>query len=342
MTSMTRTKMGKTTEDPWGGIAAPSSAGVLSMRRVAEDGRWDFYWARDAELRCLLVLRSNTASMPRTRLPHLRGVEVFIQPAADDGKAGLVVRLLDYTLRDIFLRLCLDIIASSGDAIAEADAVARAVGRTWRWHHLLRGGRGTLGPDEQIGLIGELLILERFLLPKIGAVSAVEAWRGPLGYAQDFASGNVCIESKARGRSRASEVRINSEQQLDYADATQFFLAVTVFEFANASGAPGATVTDVARRVRAIVANASEAALGRFDALLEAAGLGFDDDYSAWPWLESEQFLFHVKADFPRIVPRDLPAGVSKIRYDLSLPSCSEYLVPKESLDHALGGTPDV
>lgn len=334
--------MGKTTEDPWRSIAAPPSTDVLSMRRVAEDGRWDFYWARDVELRCLLVLRSNAASMPRSRLPRLRGVEVFIQPAADDGKAGLVVRLLDHTLRDIFLRLCLDIIASSGEAITEADAVARAVGRTWRWHHLLRGGRGMLGPDEQIGLIGELLIIERFLLPKVGAVAAVEAWRGPLGDAQDFTYGTVCVESKARGRSKASEVRINSEQQLDCPDATQLFLAVTVFEFANAEGVPGVTVTDVARRVRASVAAANEGALGRFDALLEAAGFGFDDDYSAWTWLESEQSLFLVQADFPRIVPRDLPAGVSKLRYDLWLPSCSEYLVPKASLDHALEGTSDV
>ena len=38
----------------------------------------------------------------------------------------VVVRLLDQTLRDIFLQLCLDIMASANDAESEADAVGRA------------------------------------------------------------------------------------------------------------------------------------------------------------------------------------------------------------------------
>ena len=90
--------------------------------------------------------------------------------------------LLDSTQRDIFQTLCEDIIsAAARRPKSEAGAVSAALSRTWRWHHLLRGGRGTLlSPEEQKGLLGELFVLERLLLPRMDASSAVTAWRGPL------------------------------------------------------------------------------------------------------------------------------------------------------------------
>ena len=71
--------------------------------------------------------------------------------------------------------------------------MSAALSRTWRWHHLLRGGRGTLlSPEEQKGLLGELFVLERLLLPRMDASSAVTAWRGPLGAPKDFEIAKSC------------------------------------------------------------------------------------------------------------------------------------------------------
>lgn len=326
------------TDDPWSNIAAPHTSSALSMRRTTEDGPWDFYWARDRESRCLLVLRGATASMPRARLPLLKGVEVFIQPATDDAKAALIIRLLDQTLRDIFFQLCTDIMISAEEAESEVDAVGRAVARTWRWHYLLRGGRGMLSVSEQLGLIGELLIVERFLLPNVSASVAVDAWKGPLGDARDFACGTVFVESKARGRSTMPSVRINSEHQLTRPMTGTLFLAVTVFDHGNADEQEGDCVSEVARRVRVQVQAGDERAIERFDALLEAAGLSQQHDYSIWRWKEWEQSIFHVKETFPRIEPDQLPAGVSNTRYDLWVPACVQFAVPRTSLDAALRG----
>lgn len=334
--------MNKKTEQPWASIGVPLNADLLNMRRAADEGSWDFYWARDIDARCLLVLRGAQSAMPTSRLPHLKGVEILVQCAASDGKAGLVVRLLDQTLRDIFLELCLDVIASTAEAVSESDAIGRAVARTWRWHHLLRGGQGLLSPNEQLGLIGELLIFEQSVLPILGAPGAVEAWRGPLGAPQDFVRGGLSVEAKARGRSDAPDVRINSEQQLDCSPLAQLFLIVTEFDHSIPEEQPGASVSDVARRVRAKVIASDERAVERFDALLEAAGLTWEDDYSAWTWLETAQSVFHVQGEFPRVIPANLPAGVANVRYDLSLPACAEFLVPRASLETALRGVAHV
>ncbi|MCH8827746.1 MAG: PD-(D/E)XK motif protein [Chloroflexi bacterium] len=41
-------------------------------------------------------------------------------------------------------------------------------------------------PEEQKGLIGELLVWECLLFPKLSTRDAVSAWRGPLGANKDF------------------------------------------------------------------------------------------------------------------------------------------------------------
>lgn len=326
----------QSSEDPWRSIAAPQNEGLLSMRRSSEVGPWDFYWARDIDRRCLLVLRADPSAMPATRLPRLKGLELLIQPAEHDGKSGFVLRLLDQSLKDIFLRLCLDVIDSSFGAISEADAVARALARTWRWHHLLRGGRGLLDPAEQMGLMGELRLLERFFIPHVKMADSISAWRGPLGEAQDFCSAGIAVECKARGRGTDARVRISSEQQLDCSQHSILFLALTAFEFCGIDQQSGLTVSDLAHRVRTQVLAADEHVVGRFDAMLESAGFSDNDDYSAWTWQEAGFTLFEVRSGFPGLVPAGLPAGVLNVQYDLSLPHCADFVVQSAVLEEAL------
>ena len=132
-----------------------------------------------------------------TRLPQIRDIEVTLSDTDQHGTRTLGLKLRDSSLQDIFHTLCVDIVSAAARAASEPDAVNTALRRTWRWHHLLRGGRsGLLSPEEQKGLIGELLVLERFLLPLLPASVAVAAWLGPLGSPKDFEVG--CWRSRPR------------------------------------------------------------------------------------------------------------------------------------------------
>lgn len=329
-------------QDPWLSIALPSDAAHLSLRRVDMKGRWDFYWGKDKDANCALVLRADILGIPRSRLPHLKGIDLRLQPSEGEGKASLVLRLLDSAQREMFQRLCTDIVSVSDSADNENEAVARVVGRTWRWHHLLRGGHDILTPEEQIGLIGELSLLEDVFIPKCGPLRAVDSWRGPLGEAQDFVYGALRVEAKARGPSRAGDVRISSEHQLQTPEGGSLYLSVGVFEAADGQGEKGESVTGVAIRVRSMIAFLDPAALPKFDALLVAAGLDLQQDYSAWTWRQRERTVFMVREGFPRITPGDLPTGVTGVRYGLSLPGCSEFLVSPTELTKALEDGSDV
>lgn len=326
-------------DNPWLALATPRDASALSARRVSEINRWDFYWARDGVGNFLLVLNHDHASSSHGRLPHLKGIEVSIQEASEPSKLSLAIRLLDSSLRDLFHRLCLDIIESTAGASSENEAVETALARTWRWHHMLRGGgSGLLSPEEQKGLIGELLVLERYFLPVLSPGVATSAWRGPLGEPKDFVVGRTAIESKARSTASAAAVHISSEYQLDDSDTDRLFLHLAVIDPCPADEVGGFTVTEVACRVRDYLRTTDERTVEHFNALLMAAGFRYVDDYSPTRWKGGERGIYRVTGDFPRLVPATLPAGVENVRYMLSLGPCGSFLVNPVMLTAALQG----
>lgn len=329
-------------EDPWGGLGAPTDPSAVNARRVDETGRWNFYWGRDFERRCVLVLRHEVASSPGEALPRFRGIEVVALPGGPSEMPSLVFRLLDPSLHDVFLELCHDIMESAAKATTELQAVVMALGRTWRWHHLVRGGgSGLLSREEQKGLLAELLVLEGYLLPALPAAMAVQSWRGPLHAAKDFVIGGVAVECKAHAVGGPPVVLMSSEYQLDDTDLPGLFLHVSTFRPADDTEGEGFTVTQVASRMREKLVGEGQLAEGRFAALLEAAGFRFEDDYSGNRWAGGERAIYRIGEGFPRLVPRGIPAGISHVKYALSLKECAEYTVASDQLKAALDGAND-
>lgn len=330
-------------EHPWRSLGVPKSPSEISARRVSEDVKWDFYWARDSEGCSLLVMNHDLASSPKERLPHLKGIEVFIHTDSKTGRRSLALRLLDSSLRDLFERLCLDIVASTDVSASETEAVATALSRTWRWHYLLRGGgTGLLSAEEQKGLIGELLVLECYLLRLTAPSNAIAAWRGPLGEARDFVIGRTAIESKASGTSAATAIHVSSEFQLDDSNIDALFLHLSVLDPAEPDDDRGFTVTEVAVRVREGLRLADNQAVERFNALLMAAGFRFDDDYSNARWQGGERSIYRVQGAFPRLTSTNVPAGVSNVMYMLSTAPCGAFLVDPSALEAGIKGAGSV
>lgn len=330
-------------EDPWREISPPSASQSVNARRVDADLPWDFYWAKDVEGRCLLLLAYARESAPHGHLPKVKGIELTTASGFDDDHEMLIYALADGAQRDIFFKLCRDIVASTASTTTEKDAVGTAVRRTWRWHHLLRGGGdGRLSAEEQKGLIGELLVLERYLLPTFDAGDALASWRGPLHAPKDFELGMVCIEAKARRGPSKPHVAISSEYQLDTAGMGELFLHVAELDRAAGDNEQASTVTTVAERVLESVLAMDDAQGDTFETLLAAAGFRWEDDYSDHRWLEGTSRLYAVSDGFPRVSAEDLPNGVSQVKYQISLQDCAPFeAAPDDLLEALKGGTRD-
>lgn len=329
-------------ETPWSNLAQPREEGEVNARRVDSAGPWDFFWARDHSGDCLLLLwHTEQSRPPKTHLPKLRGMSVVLAWSGDE-KGVLVFRLGDQEHRDIFFALCVDIISAANAAKSELSAVQIAIQRTWRWHHLLKGGRdGRLTEQEQKGLIGELHVLNYVLSPTIGVENAVTAWNGPLGDPKDFSTGNVAIESKARRDAGKPFVTIASEYQLESIAAHLFLHVIPVDRAADDQ--PGAqSLTDVVRSVESQVKAVGVGALEAFDQRLAAAGYREEDDYSGYLWLIGEATIYRVTDNFPRIVSAELPSGVRDVEYKLDLVQCKPFIVMRSELADEITGGGDV
>jgi hypothetical protein len=324
-------------DDPWKTLAPPRSADAINARRVDSAIPWGFFWARGVDGRFLLVLRHAAESSPDARLPRLRGLEMTLSDGDEDGVRVLVLRLIDPAHRDIFLRLCLDIVAAAARASSEREAVGLCLGRTWRWHHLLRGGGdGRLSPEEQKGLIGELIVLETLILPNRSVSDAVSTWRGPLGAPKDFEIGRVCIEAKARRGAATPHLAISSEHQLDASGIDVLFLHVAELDHEQSTMKDAFTLTEIARRCEAAILHHDTWAAESFEHLLAATGFRWEDDYTNMRWTEGRHHLFHVGDTFPAIRSGPLPAGVADVRYTVSLAECEGHRVTTETVMAAL------
>ncbi len=325
-----------TTEDPWGSLTPPTSATTSNMKPVDSDGPWDFYWMLDYERHRLLGLRHTQGVIAKKQLPNLRGISVEAVDFADS--QFLIFKLLESAHREIFLRLCNDIIGCTTEVAEEGEAVAAALSRTWRWHYLLKGGRDRrLTSEQQKGLIGELRVLEDHILPATTAEKAVEMWTGPSGAPKDFEIGSVAIEAKARRGGAQPKVAISSEDQLDSGDFDRVFLHVINLSRPGPAD-EGFTVTDIVNRVRRYLQSTELAALGSFEERIAQIGYRDEDDYSDSLWMETGAELFDVRDGFPRIARRTIPAGVTRVRYEISLIDCQPFIVDDADLNSAIGG----
>ena len=324
--------------DPWKDLKPPNAADVINAKRVDVNIPWSFFWARSVDHKCLLILRHFEKSSPRNRLPKLKGVDVFESEYGSGGDRMLVLKLADSAHRDIFHRLCKDIVESASRAASEIEAVEVTLARTWRWHHLLRGGSdGRLTPEEQKGLIGELLFLERYLLEEIQPVDAVSSWRGPLDSPKDFEVGRVCIEAKARRGASKPYISINSEHQLDNSGTDHLFLFVVELDKSPADNKEGFNLNDVSTRVRNKIESLDSGALNPYEDLLAATGFRWEDDYSDYYWTEGLNHLYQVTDDFPRITAERLKSGVFNVKYSILLKECEPFITEDVRLKKFLG-----
>ena len=282
------------------------------------------------------------AHSPNNKLPRLRGLDIEVRKPDTGEKAILVLRLKEMEQREIFHRLCIDIVSATRLATSEEEAVGRFVARTWRWHRLLKGGLdGRLSNDEQKGFLGELTVLQEILFPNTGMEAGLKSWVGPLGSPKDFEIGRVGIEAKARHGAAKPLIAISNEYQLDTLGIDTLFLHVSEIDVALENDHKAVTVTDVATGVCDIIASKHPALLELMEEKFLAIGFDWSDDYTDKKWRIGTRHLYRVSGQFPRIVASGLPQGVEGVRYSVALQQCEDFRVNVEELGKLLSGGAD-
>jgi len=310
-------------DTPWSGL----EAGKVDTRRVAASAKWNWFWAIMPRADVALVLQLRDLPTPAPDLPKLRNLEIRFQTLP--GGPILYIRLKDNAQLELFETLCRDVMAAGEIAETEAEALERAIGRTFRWHYMLRGGRPeVLSEEAQKGLIGEIEVL-KLLIATLGAKSALAAWTGPSGAPKDFELKADCIEVKARRVASQPFVKITSEHQL--ADVPDRRLWLGVLAVDKVQRPHGRTLTEHVDEVTELLERTEPSAIMDWDIHLADAGYDVLHDYSAWRWIVTAPEFHAVAEGFPRIAA-PVPLGVSGLSYALALSACTPFRTSWENV----------
>jgi hypothetical protein len=308
-------------DSPWNGL----EAGKVDTRRVDAKGRWNFFWAVMPRADVALVLQLAKLPKPVPDLPKLRNLDIRFQTLP--GGPILYVRLKDNAQVELFETLCRDVMAAAELAATEAAALERSIGRTFRWHYLLRGGNAeVLAEEAQKGLIGEIDVLKR-LIAGLGAKPALMAWTGPSGAPKDFELKEDCIEVKARRGASQPSVRIANEYQLSDVPSRRLWLAILAVD--KVQPPHGRTLTDCVADVTDLLERTEPSAILAWNLHLADVGYDVQHDYTPWRWIASEPEFHAVTEGFPRIAA-PVPLGLSNITYALTLSACAPFHKTRE------------
>src|SRR5882762_1927211 len=235
-----------------------------------------------------------------------------------DGRWSMRMFLEEPRLLPVFAELCRDIVEFTRHNAQSALPSGLVLSRIERWRSLMQPQPAGLSRAQIRGLIGELLVLERELLPVLLPDLAVSAWTGPLGASQDFRlPDGRKLEVKAVDR-HSDRVKINGLDQLDSGgDPLQLVVVRLEDTGINAEGA--ITAAGLIAQLRVLL-NQAPAALQTFEVLLRFAGWvdAVDTDSVAVRLARIDRY--EVGDGFPRLTAATVPGGITEATYEILLP----------------------
>lgn len=322
----------KMTNYPWDDLASSARQGEYVAKLVNSESNPNFkrvYWAKSWESRPALLVEYDCRPWKPASLPTFKNILV----TDHQDESSIVIELLDQEMRDVFLKVCIDIIAALQDVNPKAIRKA-CIFRLEKWCSFLKPSRSRLSAEAQKGLIAELQFLRRDALAVHGEGDAIQGWRGPEAGQRDFEFGQVFIEVKSKRSSANPSIVISSEDQLSVNATERLFLYVLELNSTSVDDVRGFTVADAANEVKEIIESPLQRAA--LDSKLAEVGFFDEDDYSDIRWTEGSSYYYEVVDGFPKIDSQSCKPGVSRVTYQVDLDYCEDFRVDRQKLIEAM------
>ncbi|MBX5210787.1 PD-(D/E)XK motif protein [Rhizobium sp. NZLR11] len=252
--------------------------------------------------------------------------------AADPAGLLLVLSLEEPSRRDLFAEICSDCIRTvlRWEDEGENELVTVLAARLAAWRAFLRDQTSGLSRNEMVGLIGELLVLDRLLDEN---AEAVAAWKAPDDGLHDFVLSGHGLEVKtALGPTR--QLHISTLDQLDDAGLASLHIAHVRLVESVSGDTLGQITTLIEQRLN------GERARSAFRNALLRRGLLPGGDANAGPRVACAGIDGYAVSDgFPRLLRNDVSLGIAEATYQVEVRALAGFAVDMATVLDTFGGT---
>lgn len=259
-------------------------------------------------------------------------ISLFKDNSYSDSKL-LLIQLINREKRvcEIFATICSNIATTIQSVPTERESVNLVISQMRKWQDLFsKKIKNTLSIQEQQGLFGELLFLQKLLNSSLDNERSIESWVGPNKAPQDFQSEFWAVEVKTITSNKFPVVSINGEHQLDETTVEKLFLYNLVIELLPADGK---TLPELISELRTKLSpNAN--VLNQFENKLIYYGY-FDTDVEAYRdrhYIIRKENYYIINGVFPRIKKDELLLGVRDVNYSITLSIPNENIIPEREV----------
>ncbi|MCL4516110.1 MAG: PD-(D/E)XK motif protein [Firmicutes bacterium] len=313
----------------------------MIRRRIHPQDRPDISLAieRPGDVRLLLLRIPISTLPPRDMLPGAEGFVVAPVTQRDDdpNHATLMLRLSDKRYQDIFTVLVEDVVAAITSTPDDTNMLKIFLSRLLTWQRFLavHGPEG-LSKEAQQGLYGELWFLRHSLFRHTDLLIAVQAWTGPGGAPHDFQFPHCAVEVKTTSSKQPQQIRVSNERQLDETHIPALYLFHLSLDVSRTGGESLPEMVYALRKAMEGYPVVHQA----FEQVLLIAGYldAHADRYQQNRYHVREHNVFRVRDEFPRIIVRDLRAGVGDVHYAIGVAECKHFAIEDSKFITMLSG----
>lgn len=318
---------------------------VLRLLLSSPDGELHLGVSTPGHLRHLLVRMPDSWDEDISKMPRWRGARILTRRGGERPTPHrfLVIEQGEASPRDVFEVLVGDVCQAVSQRDPGTGLEGVVTDRLARWKAFFDEGRSSgLGPEAQQGLFGELWFLREAVAKRVGLPAAVDAWTGALRTNHDFQFPRHAFEVKSSIARQHVKVHIASERQLDTTGLETLHLAVLGFGVIQGGGE---TLPELVLSVRSRFPAGEPAARQFEDRLLEAGYITAHEGLYTTGYVFRSERTYLVGDGFPRMLEKDLPAGVGDLSYSIVLSACESFRrklddVLKMTIDPRGGGGP--
>jgi hypothetical protein len=263
------------------------------------------------------------------QLPTLKGIDIDIsQPKAN--KTLLSITLQESEHLDKFALLSLNI-AQRTSHLAGKDLILHTLKILKSWSKLLSPSRSRLSDSELIGLIGELYLLNKYVLEIIPPQLSIRAWIGPEDAKQDIVADNFSIEVKAHHAGFSNKISISSAEQLTMERENLFLYKA---DFSPSDKPEAHSLQSLKEAILEKIQFSDDAYtefLMHFDEKTEKAS----ENQLITAYLLLNDSIYIVDEAFPKITQESIPNGVisDSVKYSLDVEHLKPWLSNKSLME---------